>query len=421
MKCQSASDCQPEAPICDTASEACVECLLDADCANGVCDDGLHVCRPCTDDADCESGHCVVETGECGQNIADWKYLPTACDAPASNALQVSTAVTIDTSDVSQCVSGVVTQTDAPEICVLHYSTITIAGPGSIRFIGARAVALVADGDVSIAGQIDVGADATSGAAGPGGGVRFSGGYPAPSSAADPIASAGGGGGGFQTAGGSGGGSANAGAIFDPIAALVLVGGATAEPSTDVTPGAFRHGGGGGGGLNVISCNGKLTLTGSVNASGGGGGHGVFTTSGGAGHPSGGFGGGSGGNILFQGWEIEISGTFIANGGGGGSGMPVSTCSGCSLNPGGTPTLVTPCPPAATVTGTNPQAGDGGVGGCGNQPPTSGTLKTGVDATSGGGGGSVGFFRTAMPTGTPVVNPTMAQPAFSPNETVPRH
>ncbi|MBN2493031.1 MAG: hypothetical protein JXR96_00465 [Deltaproteobacteria bacterium] len=55
-------------PRCDTGSERCVECLVDADCDTGMtCELPAHTCfapragAPCLGDGDCESGWCLNE------------------------------------------------------------------------------------------------------------------------------------------------------------------------------------------------------------------------------------------------------------------------------------------------------------------------------------------------------------------------
>lgn len=64
--------CTGSAPICDEASQSCVQCLLDEDCAVGTCERGVCAFDPCESDDDCEPGlSCDRESGICGGCSSD--------------------------------------------------------------------------------------------------------------------------------------------------------------------------------------------------------------------------------------------------------------------------------------------------------------------------------------------------------------
>lgn len=441
--CEASSDCEDEdLPLCNVDTKTCVTCLVDTDCAGGFCDPGDNLCRACAADTDCASGYCDLVTGNCGQNILAWRYLPDACDAPAETALTTPAPAltTINTTNASEC-TRVVAQANGPEICVLHYTSISVPTTSTVRIKGARVVALVADQNIDIAGTLEVGATFEPGPriveAGPGGTFATSGTYPQVSIQTPDVATAGGGGAGFKSAGADGGHLAptgqpmtdlmNGGPTVNITSVPILVGGPAAESRLNGDGTAQVTGGPGGGGMTVISCGGKITVTGSINASGGGGSAGteVRSTNPLAVYKGGGFGGGAGGNVLFQALNIELTGKFLASGGGGGPGAPDCSMYPTLCNGGGVAFGVTPdlynfnCAPAQGGQG---DAGGGGAGGCDGTPPTSGGARANqsTPATSGGGGGSVGFFRTATLFNAPVVTPALAKPAFEPNEQIPR-
>lgn len=223
------------------------------------------------------------------------RYLPDVCDALATDAeLHITSSGTIDTDAQTSCNGGVVPQSTGPSICVMRYGTITIDSGATLSFIASTGttgtpgnlLAMVADGDLTIHGTLDIGA--RSGASGPGGGDQTSGGGPA-------NLGTGGGGAGFKNAGAAGGslsadgGAQNGGsaATMDPSLLASLVGGSAAS-----------GGGGGGGAATLVSCRGAVVVDGKV-ASGGGGGRGGFHAI--NGFNFGGAGGGAGGYVVFQG------------------------------------------------------------------------------------------------------------------------
>jgi hypothetical protein len=298
----------------------------------------------------------------------------------------------LDTSQIATCTGGVITQPgNAPEICVVRAHTITVdnvTAPPSLLSQN-RVLALVADGDLHVAGTLDVSARGTT--PGPGGDFVRS---PAQQGSAN-------GGAGMFTNGG--GGTASGGvAVSGPFA--TMSGGANAATVIlrsgniiiDDTPG-----GAGGGGLILVSCRGTVDVTGTIGAGGGGGS---------GGHDSGtgivvdGSGGGSGGYVVIQGASVSITGSIFANGGAGGGGCDLGTCGGQIGLPGqdGQLSLV----PAAGGLAIN--GGGGGNGGTLN-PPGNG------DSTS-GGGGAAGRIQIYTPAGvTPSIAHAGVSPAFDPS------
>ena len=236
------------------------------------------------------------------------KYLPDICDAVATDdKFEITSSATMDTTADPSCNGGILPQTGGPDICIVRYKTISIDANKTFAVKGTRALALVSDGDLRVDGTLDIAAHGSID--GPGGGLYRSGG-----SVSGPSA---GGGAGFHQSGGAGanltvdGGASNGGlATTDPALLNTLISG--------------PRGGGGaaGGAATLISCRGRVTVSGMLSA-GGGGGIGGF--------PSGGAalgGGGGGGYTVLQGLAISVTGAVYANGGGGGAGGNTSTTTG---------------------------------------------------------------------------------------------
>lgn len=398
--CQAMSDCEAPTPLCDVAGGTCVECLAEDDCAPQICDTTAHACRPCTSNDECTTGYCDTNIGECKAGILTPLYLPTVCDAPGTTSLDLGGAQSVSTTDDATCSGGVVVQSGGPDICVIRHTTLTVSG--SVRLSGQRAVALVADGDLVVAGTIDASADGSTD--GPGGGTTtsgtFSGGV------------AGGGGAGHKTSGGSGNGATNGGAAMNGLLAPVLVGG----PAPDA-------GGGGGGAVTLISCSGAVRVSGSIDVGGGGGFAGRYAPNQSA--SLGGAGGGAGGVIVLQGRSIEVTGSLFANGGSGGGGKTDcrTDLSNCVGMPGTDALAAATCAAGPPV---NNGGGAGGDGGCAaaapknGGPPTSPTINS--MPTGGGGGGSTGFIRLATPEGgTIILTPASVSPTVEATEMLDRH
>jgi len=227
-----------------------------------------------------------------------------------------------------------------PESGVFNFTTVTIPTGVTITFkknSQNTPVTILATGDVTINGAIDVsgsgGNNIIPGAGGPGG---FYGGQGAaaygtgkrgegPGGAGggaprtnDYYSAGGGGGGGFAASGAAGNtGYANGGAGGSAygnernIPAIGGSGGGGAGGTNTYVGGA----GGGGGGAVVIASSGSITVNGSISANGGAGASGVAISS----YASGG-GGGSGGSVRLIANMISGNGGITANGGAGGSG-----------------------------------------------------------------------------------------------------
>jgi hypothetical protein len=347
------------------------------------------------------SGTCAADPVARCTNIAA-RYLPNVCDELAAEpVLHISNSATFDTNLDSNCNGGILSQPGAAALCVVRYGAIQLEAGVELTVVGARALALVADSEATIAGYLDL--SAGPGTNGPGGGSTYSGGR------ATELCG-GLGGAGFATRGANGGsstangGSNNGGPVAaDPGILSVLIGGPqSGEPSDMVY-------GGGGGAATIVACRGAVNVSGEVNA-GGGGGISFFA----------GFGGGAGGYVVFQGMRVNLTGKLFANGGGGGAGS-----FGGESNAGteGKRDLTNDNFGFSTNGGAN-----GGRGGVGALPPNVGLKMpagTGCGAGGGGGGGgggSIGFFQTYTPVGVdPIVTPSMASPIPRPNANVATH
>jgi hypothetical protein len=352
----------------------------------------------CTQGCSAAEGGCKpeppCETLECKKHIIP-KYLPTECDELATNgALTISADTELDTSDDSKC-TRIVQQPLGPEICVLHYQSITIETNKTYGASGSRALALISDETLVIDGVLDVGYHNSQG--GPGGGLVMSGGY-------SITNKAGGGGAGGRTDGGHGGttqtgGGANGGeAIMNPATLNYVVGGAR----TPATP--YNNGGGA---AIVVACRGALKVQGTVDVSGGGG-HNGYLRDIGTGQLvyRAATGGGAAGMVVLQGLSLSITGQLYANGGGGGGGG----------NGTGGPGYEGQRSTAAAAGGTG--TATGGTGGAGGAlgAPQGGVSDT--NGNGGGGGGAAGFFFLYSPGTADVVTPTAVSPSLEPKSVI---
>lgn len=350
---------------------------------------------------------CAEPTGQsaarCRRIVPVW--IPEACDVVATEAeLLIDVATEIDTNNDLICTGGVVAQPSGPEICIVRYRKITLGA--SVSVVGSRVVAFVADQALDVDGVLDVGARAS--VSGPGVSGGTSGGV---------SATGGGGGAGFRQVGGKGGsfgvGGGVGGTIVDPLASPILSGGLRAASNSVVIELGDRvpHGGGGGGAALLVSCTGAVTVTGTIDAGGGGGTGGGRKTNLQGSPFLGGAGGGSGGYVVLQGAVVVVTGGLFSNGGGGGGGC---NCSAGEAGQDGAVAGVGGAGGAGVAAGAQ-----GGIGGIGTVGPTAGT-NTSTSGAAGGGGGSVGRFQVYTAEGSaPVLNPTVAQPPFEPNLTLP--
>jgi hypothetical protein len=346
------------------------------------------------------------------------RYVPDACDAPAEENFIVSSSAMLDPNLDSSCNGGVIPQQGAPAICVVRYRRIVVASDGMLKVTGksesgsaetaGRPIALIADDELTIEGVLDVSADGPVN--GPGGGLMLSGGK---IEIVSPGAHKAGGGAGGKTAGAAGGavedGGGGSGGLptADPALLAVLTGGAAGGRASGGA--ATIASGGGGGAVVLVSCNGTVAITGTIDA-GGGGGSGGASLFGGA-VPA--FGGGAGGYVVLQAKSVAVTGSVFANGGGGGTGTQANLAPGADGSDG----LRSETAGAGGHGGIN-GGGRGGTGGVGMTLPTVGGGPTMTGASSGGGGASVGFLQTYTPDGfEPMLTPTAVSPAFQANIT----
>lgn len=388
-----------------------VACSNGCDNANGRCNDCVPNTATCSGSSllSCGPSGTVEATESCALSCApspsphcvhiEPRYLADVCNAPAANAdFTVTSSGTLDTGLDSNCNGGVVAPPGAPGLCVLRYNRIAIPSGRMLKVTGTRAIAFVADTEVTIGGLLDVSADQSQN--GPGGGATLSG--------ASVNLTTGGGGAGFHTIGGNGGnptsdggGGAGGAATANPALLAALVGG----PQSGATTGGLRAGGGGGA-LTLVSCKGTVEITGIVDAGGGGGGPGVIGLAG--------RGAGAGGYVVVQAAAIRITGEVYANGGGGGGGQSAMTMG----LPGedGSRSATRGAAGGLSLDG----SGQGGYGGYQNAPPGNGLRPTVSGATAGGGGAANGFLQLYTPQGvSPMLTPTGVSPPFEPNATIP--
>jgi hypothetical protein len=393
---------------CDLGCDDATGCRsIDTDCEPGTvrcgatgierCVDGEFMTEPCA------AGCVETPTPRCA--YLEPTYLPDVCDEPAVEAHLDLGA--FNTNVDSECNGGVVAQTDAPDICIVRYSTITIPdlGVGMASLVrGDRVLALVADHFIDVVGILDVSADAATN--GPGVPMTRTSGTPGSSTQGN-------GGAGFATAGAAGGsttdgGGGSGGVAVDIDMLEALVGGFRSPPRPIESP----PGGGGGGAATLIACRGTVTVSGTIDAGGGGGdgGRAYSPPPPSFAYSTGGAGGGSGGLVVLQGLGVTVTGKVFANGGAGGTGKPSNGSVGAPGSDGLRQVAAAPAPLS------NGDAGRGGAGGFGGGAPGVGIRQTG--GTAGGGGGSVGAFYVYTPDGVvPGVTPAEASPGFRPSRT----
>ena len=302
---------------------------------------------------------------------------------------------------------------------VFTFHRLTVATPGTIRFVGTRAAVFVVETVATIEGTVDGsgGCAMTTTCAGPGGGTGASRdavatGCGAGSSGIEgaSVDDAGGGGAGAGAVGAPGGGGTN-----PPASVRGAGGGSCLQPTGQPLRGGSgggagssrteARGGGGGGGFQLTALE-QIDVSGTITMAGGGGAGGPGTVGTASPNAGAGGGGGSGGTILIEAPTVLLGATTIlaANGGGGGGGGESFTTGlpGARGNASATPALGG-IPAAAE--------GQGGNGGARDAAATSGTQPT-SNSNGGGGGGGVGviFLRADVPTlaGTISPKPTTA-------------
>lgn len=282
---------------------------------------------------------------------------PTGTVAIAANT-------TVDTDTSSMC--AMLASPSPSPWCVIAGQTIQVQQGFTLQARGSRPLVLIATGSITIAGTLDV-------ASHQGGQVGASADAAGCNAGNNPGGSGGGQGGSFGGKGGNGGNpnGSTSGATLVPS---VLRGGC---------PGAngngSNHGGGGhGGGSTWLIAGTSIFVSGTIDASGEGGGPGTTNSSGGGG-------GGAGGLVGLECASVTIQGSVFANGGGGGEGSGTAT----SGNAGADPTSAS----AAAAGGAN-GSGNGGDGGDGSVGSTlDGTTGQNGTTAGGGGGGGAGYLK----------------------------
>lgn len=400
-----APGCNADAGRCNTCVPDTIACSADRTTLDHCGADGL-VAQSDTCVAGCMPDMSGGSADRCGYIEPAW--LAGVCDEPAAKP-EALLSSTLDVQQDSACTGGVIDR-DGTMFCVVRAARIAI---GDLKVTGTRAIAFVADNELTVSGTLDVSADGPT----PGPGAGFLGAGPTRLNASYK----GGGGAGFTQAGGAGGGNDTGteagmagGPITDRPTTSPFVGGATAAAAVCgngiiLCLNAIDFpGGGGGGGALLVACRGTVSVTGTIDAGGGGGtGGGDHYPASGASAQGGAPGGGSGGFVVFQGARVEITGKLYANGGGGGAGCGTDNCRGLPGADGLRGTTGAPGgDPAGNTLG-------GGIGGSISNAPGPGerTFST-TAAGAGGGGGSMGRFLVFTPSGVaPVLTPSEASPA----------
>jgi hypothetical protein len=423
---------QPDGTTCSDSDP----CTLMDTCQGGTCTSGSPVtcqvsaCQylgsACLGDGGCDvrnhdagvpcDGGICNGLGGCGGRFP---YVPsnfTEADVPrdAGPAIVITcaTTYTISAAGAVTVTSGCAAPTPpsrvinqpgaAPDLVLIHASSMTIADAGSLVIAGTpnHAVAFAVPGNALIAGSLDVtastpattapGADSPSCDRSGDGGTN--------GVVTNPRG--GGAGGSFGTRGGNGG-NGGAAPLLGGVSGLTsatlelspLAGGCSGGNGGGLTGGGAR---GLGGGAVQVSVGGTLVVSGRVSAAGRGGAGGNANLEVPTG-PGGG-GGGSGGAILLEGALVTVTGHLTANGGSGGEsemggGIGSNGLTGLLFSANVTP-----------IGGDISAGGNGGVGAGRNGAATDGQAGTNASAGGGGGGGGLGRIRinsVQACTGTP--------------------
>ncbi len=327
---------------------------------------------------------CASETARCRVLVPS--NLPeTVCDTAAALDLILGPGETRYLDTDANC-EDVITQVDAPEICLHIYRQVNIAeGARLVVNRGSRPLAVVATDELAVAGEISLARRAgAQGEGGAGSVLTGAGGNGSESFGR------GGGGGGFGTAGGNAGNwsgtSGNAGIGHGTNRLVPLVGG---SPGGGIISNRFLAGGGGGA-VQLVSCR-ALTIasTGWIDARGFAGLTGSYPCPYADQRTENGGGGGSGGAILVEAAVVVVEGSLTANGGGGSHGVTVTVGSCAYLH-----CISEPQDGQRSVNGAEGGVSqNGGSGGDGGAQMTSATAGGFVGGSSGGGGGGAGRIR----------------------------
>lgn len=353
--------CEPNAEVCDDDSGVYVSCNESGDvdvsmtCPLG-CADEVEKCL----DVDPSNG------------LGEYLDMTASAASMTVGGFDTDSGACLDALGTSVTCSSVVLD----DITVFVFDTVTVGCTGCpVPVTGSNALAIVADGDVTILGTLDVSAN---GAANGPGGVQM--GTPG---AVSPDR--GQGGAGHVVVGADGGDTSDAesggagGPAYNQIEDLQpLVGGSAGAGIL----GKLVALGGGGGGAVQLTTRGRIVLMadGRIDASGGGGQPGDTSDAGGGG-------GGSGGSILLEAREVVLDGAGVVistKGGGGGAAGQVGAGADGGVD----------AAPAGGGTGVDQASG--GAGGSFEAKlvfPIAGAAGLGPSKGGGGGGGSVGWTR----------------------------
>jgi len=267
--------------------------------------------------------------------IKRWALLGVLCFLAATVSVRAQNTFNSGSTGADGAFSPTTSQTIVvPDSGVFNFTTVNIPSTVTITFsrnLSNKPLTILASGDVSIAGSINIdgkggNANGFGGAGGPGGFGGGAGGYgfdqsftgvpgDGPGSGGGGIGSTtislpgGGGGGGFGTNGFAGGGGTNAGQAglrFGTVTIIPLIGGSGGGGGGAVNNNRGGAAGGGGGAI-LIASSGTITISGSISSRGGNG------NSGNAGG-----GGGSGGAIRLIANTIGGAGSLNVTGGSGG-------------------------------------------------------------------------------------------------------
>jgi len=390
----------------DSFSDCRVSCDTVSGCPSGLTcgDEGL--CRTGETTAACTAVLTDAGSDSKGSNVDAQKCFGsgnfTIClQTPPTSSLDIETDTTIATDSTVATGSAaacdlLIPQTGGPTLCVMARTSIIVAATATLSAIvaegsGGGPLVLLATGDLTVSGTVDVASHLVAGTIGAGADSSL---CSLPTGAGEPNGSGSGGGGAggsFGTTGGAGGGEngvANGGKPGAAIASPpeLLHGGCRGGWGGSHSVGPYDYGDGGG--AVYLLAGGTISISGIVNASGDAG----FADT------SNGGGGGAGGMIALFAPTLNASASakILANGGGGAGGGASTTGGGL----GNDPNPMTPLTPAPGGFGASTPEADGGAGGsgaAGTMTATAGgstpTYSGGYVGGGGGGGGGLGVIR----------------------------
>jgi hypothetical protein len=316
-------------------------------------------------------------------------FLDLCAQAAPTTTFEVTSSQTINTDTDMRCrPQG---QVSGGNACLIYATSVAIRLGATLSATGSRPLAIASTSTLTVDGAIDVAShDAQRGPAANAAACSFT-----ATPASDSGGGAGGAGGSFGQAGGDGGsgdandngvpvGSAAPGRRGATSAVSALRGGCRGQAGGDEGGGGLHGVGGEGGdsgGALYLFARDRISVSGSIRATGAGGA--------GGGGMSGGGGGGSGGMVVIESGQVVVSGQISANGGGGGQGGGTNGILRIPGNPGRHGALGTAAAPGGSgaLLG-DPGFGPGGSGGAG----TAAAAGTSADFGGGGGGGGAGII-----------------------------